>query len=287
MKYYAKKLAFYAIALWAAVTLNFFIPRLLPGNPVDIMLAKLAQKGPVSPAARQSLELLLGTGTDVPVWEAYLGYLRNVVTFDFGPSITYYPTPVVDVISQALPWTIVLVGVSTVLSFVLGITLGTIAGWRRGGWLDNLIPITTMLQAVPYFWMAIILVYLLAVIWPIFPAFGGYDIYSTMPGWSADFVGSAVYYAFLPALTIVISSVGGWMLGMRNMMSRRCRRTTSPPPRRRASLRCACGSGMPRETPSSRPSPASPSRSASSSRARSSPSRSSRIRASDTPFCSP
>lgn len=218
MKYYGKKLAFYGIALWAAVTLNFFIPRLLPGNPVDIMLAKLAQKGPVSPAARQSLELLLGTGTDVPVWEAYLGYLRNVVSFDFGPSITYYPTPVVDVISQALPWTIVLVGVSTVISFVLGITLGTIAGWRRGGWLDNLIPVTTMLQAVPYFWMAIILVYLLAVIWPVFPAFGGYDIYTTMPGWSADFVGSAVYYAFLPALTIVISSVGGWMLGMRNMM---------------------------------------------------------------------
>ncbi len=218
MSYYGKKLAFYAIALWAAVTLNFFIPRLLPGNPVDIMLAKLAQKGPVSPSARESLELLLGANDDAPVWEAYLGYLRNVITFDFGPSVTYYPTPVVDVISQALPWTIVLVGVSTVLSFVLGVGLGTIAGWRRGGWLDNLIPVTTMLQAVPYFWMAIILVYLLAVVWPVFPAFGGYDIYSTVPGWTPEFIGSAILYAFLPALTIVISSVGGWMLGMRNMM---------------------------------------------------------------------
>lgn len=218
VRYYGKKLAFYAVALWAAITLNFFIPRLLPGNPVDIMLAKLAQKGPVSPNARASLELLLGTDADASLWDAYVGYLGNIFTLDFGPSVTYYPTPVVDVIAQALPWTIILVGVSTVLSFVLGITLGTIAGWRRGGWLDNLIPVTTMLQAVPYFWMAIILVYLLAVVWQVFPTFGGYDIYSTSPGWSWDFISSAIYHAMLPALTIVISSVGGWMLGMRNMM---------------------------------------------------------------------
>jgi len=218
VRYYGQKLAFYAIALWAALTLNFFLPRLLPGNPVDIMLAKLAQKGPVSPNARQSLELLLGTNDDRSLWESYVGYLGNVLRFDFGPSITYFPTPVQDVIGQALPWTVVLVGVSTLLSFVFGVTLGTLAGWRRGGWLDNLIPVTTMLQAVPYFWMAILLVYLLAVVWRIFPAFGGYDIYTTTPGWSWSFVSSAVVHATLPAATIIISSVGGWMLGMRNMM---------------------------------------------------------------------
>lgn len=218
MRYFAQKLVFYVVALWAALTLNFLIPRLLPGNPVDIMLAKLAQKGPVSPSARESLELLLGTDSDEPWWSAYFGYLGNVFTGDFGPSITYFPTPVTQVISQALPWTIALIGMSTLISFLVGVGIGTLAGWRRGSWLDNLIPVTTMFQAVPYFWLAILLLYLLAATWQLFPSFGGYDIYTTRPEWSWAFISSAITHAALPALTIVISSIGGWILGMRNMM---------------------------------------------------------------------
>ncbi len=92
------------------------------------------------------------------------------------------------------------------------------AGWRRGSWLDNLIPATTMFQAVPYFWLALILVLFFTRWHQWFPYAGGYDVFTTSPGFSPQFVGSAIYYGFLPACTIVLSSIGGWMLGMRNMM---------------------------------------------------------------------
>lgn len=213
-----RKLGFYLVALFAAVTLNFAIPRLLPGNPVDILLGKLAVQGPVAPETRRSLELLLGTDSSVPVWQQYVEYLGSVVTGDFGRSVTYFPTPVVDVIAQALPWTLVLVGLSTIITFVIGMSIGTFAGWKRGTWVDSLIPATTILQSVPYFWLALILVYFLSVGAGIFPLSGGYNVRTTSPGLDGEFLASAVYYGILPAVTIVISSIGGWILGMRNMM---------------------------------------------------------------------
>lgn len=120
-------------------------------------------------------------------------------------------------INTSLPWTIVLVGVSTVLATVIGVVLGAIVGWKPGTWLDSLIPATTLLAAVPYFWLALLLVYFFASTLKLFPAQGGYDVILD-PGFSWEFIGSAIQYGFLPALTIVIASVGGWLLGMRNMM---------------------------------------------------------------------
>ncbi|MFB7761086.1 ABC transporter permease [Streptomyces xiamenensis] len=218
MRYYARKLGFYLVALWAALTLNFFIPRLMPGNPVDTLLAKLAQRGgTVDPSARRSYELLLGTDTGEPLWRQYAAYLGNVLRGDLGVSVSAFPAQVTEVIGQSLPWTIVLVGIATLISFALGVTLGTLAGWRRGSWLDSLVPATTVLAAVPYFWLALILVLIFSSSLQWFPLFGGYDTYLAT-GWNADFIGSAIYHGTLPALTIVISSVGGWLLGMRNMM---------------------------------------------------------------------
>ncbi|MFE2752165.1 ABC transporter permease [Actinosynnema sp. NPDC059335] len=218
MRYYARKFAFYLVALWAALTLNFFIPRLMPGNPVDILMAKLAQRGgTVDPSARRAYELLLGTNSGESLLRQYLSYLGNMVRGDLGISVSAFPAPVSRIISEALPWTLMLVGIATFLSFAFGIVLGTFVGWRRGTWLDSLVPATTVLAAVPYFWLALILVALLSSAWGWFPLQGGYDVILT-PGWNADFIGSALYYGTLPALTIVISSVGGWLLGMRNMM---------------------------------------------------------------------
>lgn len=218
MRYLAQKIGFYVVALWAALTLNFLLPRWMPGNPVDIMVSKLAQRGEVTPATRRSIELLLGMDSSEPLWRQYLEYLGQIFRGDLGISVAYFPTPVADVISQTLPWTVALVGISTVISFVIGVGLGMLAGWKRGSWIDNLIPATTLLQSVPYFWLALVLLFLFGSIWQVFPLNGGYDVYTTSPGWSWDFVSSAIYYGTLPALTIVISSVGGWMLGMRNMM---------------------------------------------------------------------
>ncbi|MCA5893773.1 ABC transporter permease [Isoptericola sp. NEAU-Y5] len=218
MTFVARKLGFYAIALWAALTLNFLIPRLMPGNPVDQLVSKLAQKGQVTPATRHAIELLLGADTSSPLWKQYLDYLAQLAHGDLGVSVTYFPAPVTQVIGQTLPWTIGLVGLSTIISFLLGVGLGTLAGWKRGSWLDNFVPVTTMFQSVPYFWLALILLYLLGSVWAVFPLHGGYDVYTTEIGWNAPFVSSVIFYGTLPAITIVLSSVGGWMVGMRNMM---------------------------------------------------------------------
>lgn len=218
MRYYARKFAFYLVALWAAVTLNFFVPRLMPGDPVDVLMAKLQQRGgSVDPAARRAYELLLGTDSGESLLSQYLSYLGTMLRGDFGVSVSNFPAPVSEVIAASLPWTVALVGIATVLSFLLGTALGALVGWRRGTWLDSLVPATTVLAAVPYFWLALILVAVLASALGAFPLLGGYDVILT-PGWNAEFIGSAIYHGTLPALTIVISSAGGWLLGMRNMM---------------------------------------------------------------------
>jgi len=218
MRYVAQKVGFYAVALFAALTLNFFIPRLLPGDPVDILLAKMQQKGPVSEATVTSLRLLLGSDSDEPLFSQYVQYLGNLARGDLGISVSYFPAGVSTIIGQAIPWTIALIGIATILSFVFGVGLGTLAGWKRGSVLDNFIPVTTMFQAVPYFWLALILLFVFGSVLRVFPLSGGYNVYEATPGLNWTFVQSAVLYGTLPALTIIISSVGGWLLGMRNMM---------------------------------------------------------------------
>ncbi|MEU9792148.1 ABC transporter permease [Streptomyces sparsogenes] len=216
MRYVLRKLGFYAVAAWMAVTVNFFLPRLIPGDPVQLMMARMSQSGPVEPGQEEALAAMLGLGHGNLLTQ-YGDYLSSVVHLDFGLSVTYFPSPVTDVLHDALPWTLVLVGAATLISFVLGLTLGTLAGWRRGSWLDSLVPSTTFLAAVPYFWLALLLLYLFGQVWGVLPLGGGYD--ETLDiGLGGDFLSSALEHAVLPAATIVLSSVGGWMLGMRNMM---------------------------------------------------------------------
>ncbi|WP_433894697.1 ABC transporter permease [Streptomyces sp. CA-111067] len=216
MSYLQRKIAFYLVAVVAALGLNFFIPRLIPGNPVDAILAKTQNQAPVPPSARHALELQFGVSNE-PLWRQFAGYLSNLAHGNWGLSVTYYPTPVTEVIKQALPWTLVLVGAATTLSFLLGTAAGAVAGWKRGSWIDNVIPATTFTATIPYFWLALLFLYGLAQVLPVFPLNGGYDP-ALVPGWSGSFLSSAVYHSVLPALTIVVASFGGWLLGMRNMM---------------------------------------------------------------------
>ena len=220
MKYYVRRITFYLITIWAAITLNFVLPRLTPGDPAEIMLAKLARAGvQINDQLIRSINLLLGGATDGSLWDQYVNYLGKILTGDLGVSITSYPASVTTLIGKALPWTIGLVGIATIISFILGVGLGAWVGWKRGTWADNLIPGTTLIQSIPYFWLALLLVYIFSVQLRWLPIFGGYDIYSfDQPELSWAFAASVVRYGFLPALTIVLSSVGGWLLGMRNMM---------------------------------------------------------------------
>ena len=220
MTYYARRLGFYAITLWVAISLNFLLPRLMPGDPADILIAKLQQRGEVPLSTINNIRLLLGSDDDTSLWEQYWGYWGRLLQGDLGISFSKFPAPVTELIAQALPWTLVLVGTATVISFILGVSIGAWVGWKRGTWVDHLVPATTVLQSIPYFWLALILISVFSVSLGIFPIIGGYDVFDFPggPEWSWAFAASAIHHAILPALTIVLSSVGGWLLGMRNMM---------------------------------------------------------------------
>jgi peptide/nickel transport system permease protein len=214
VRYIARRLGFYLVAAWGALTINFFLPRLIPGNPIELILSRMSQTGAPPPGEAKALRAMLGLGNG-SIFTQYWHYLVQVVQLRFGRSITDFPVPVINIIASALPWTVVLVGVATVISFSLGVSLGALAGWKRSRWLDAIIPSTTFLTAVPYFWLALIFLYVFAVVWHFFPLDGGFNPAMTI-GLSWSFIGSAVVHSVLPAITIVLAQVGGWLLGMRN-----------------------------------------------------------------------
>jgi peptide/nickel transport system permease protein len=209
-----RRLVFYAVAAWVALTLNFFIPRAMPGNAVQTIMAKFPN---LQPSAYRALEAMLGVGHPGSLWHQYVSYLDDVFHLNFGTDVIEYPAQVSTLLAQTIPWTLILVGTATVIAFFVGTGLGIVAGWRHGGWLDRGLPGLMFLQVMPYFFLALILIELLAVRAHIFPIGQGYAG-GLVPGWHAAFIGSAVYHALLPALTIVITSVAGWMLQMRNVM---------------------------------------------------------------------
>ncbi len=215
MPFLLRRLAFYVVAAWVAVTANFFIPRALPGNPVQAIAAKYPS---LDADGIKQLQQLLGGAPHGSLWSQYVTYLGHVFTFNFGADVVNFPTPVSTILGQTIPWTLVLVGVATVIAFLLGTGLGILAGWRHGGWLDRSLPGLMFLQAVPYFFLALVLVDVFAVELHWLPAGQGFDGANAQPGWNGAFIGSAVQHAILPAFTIVISSIAGWMLQMRNVM---------------------------------------------------------------------
>jgi peptide/nickel transport system permease protein len=215
MKYLLQRVAFYIFTAWAAITINFFIPRLIPGDPVETLISR--NKGQMSTQAIQSLYVLFGLDKHEGLFHQYLDYWRQLAHGDLGVSFTFFPTPASEIIRQALPWTLALVGITTVISFVIGTGLGVLAGWYRGSAIDGLLPVTTFLSSIPYFWLGLVAIALLTGVDSFFPASGGYDP-GVVPSFTGGFIGSAIQHSLLPAATIFISSMSGWILGMRNMM---------------------------------------------------------------------
>ncbi len=215
MTYLLRRIGFYVLTAWAAITLNFFIPRMIPGDPVLALMSRF--HGQLSSQAVQSLYILFGLNKNENVFQQYGDYWAQLARGDLGLSFTFFPTPVSSVLAQSLPWTIALVGLTTLISFVLGTGLGVLSGWRRGSWADALLPITTFFSSVPYFWLGLIAITLFAGAGSFFPSSGGFDP-GVVPGLTGEFIGSAVQHSLLPAATILISSMSGWILSMRNMM---------------------------------------------------------------------
>jgi peptide/nickel transport system permease protein len=220
MRHVIRRILFYICAVWVAITLDFFIPRLAPGDPVAALVGKMSTKGYVTPQMQQTLSAMFGMNTHDPLWLQYFKYLGNLLHGNLGVSIQYFPTSVATLIQQDIWWSIMLGGVAVIISFALGCLFGIITAWKRGSALDTFLsPAMNFLSAIPYFWLALFTLFIFAYSLNWFPLTGGgYDAANLDPGWTFDFISSAIQYAFLPALTLVISSLAGWMLTMRNSM---------------------------------------------------------------------
>ncbi len=206
--------------VWAAGTINFFIPRIAPKNPIAEKLTAMAGTSGVDPTKIKEMAEAFNVkfGLDQPLWAQYLKYLHDVFTFDFGQSITQYPARVSDLIGAAMPWTLGLMISTTLISFVLGTLLGAAAAWRRDNRiLQVLSPLMMVFSAIPFYLIGLMLIYFLAAKLEWFPLSGGYGIVS-IPEWSWDFALEVLYHSLLPALSIVIASIGTWAIGMRGMM---------------------------------------------------------------------
>lgn len=219
MRHLLRRILFYLAAVWASVTMNFFIPRLAPGDPVQSILGKIQKSGvAISPESMKAFATSLGLNATDPIWVQYVKYLGSILHGDFGRSFSNYPTPVMDVLGQGIMWTIGLGTIAVVIGFVLGCLIGILTAWKRGTLIDStLSPALTFLYAIPPFWLALIVVYYFGFTLGWFPFADGYDN-SLDIGLTWDFISSVIYHGFLPALTLVLSSLAGWMLVMRNSM---------------------------------------------------------------------
>lgn len=218
VRYVLRKTVLFAMTLWAAITLNFVLPRLMPGSPTDAALARLAATGQaITNAQRRAIEIQLGTPHGSLV-NQYVDYLRNIARLQFGRSYSFPTETVAQTVGKALPWTLVLVGATTVIAFVIGTLLGVYAGWRRNSATDSTITIgATIFAAFPPFWFGLLLLYALAFRLNWFPIKGGYGAGIT-PSLSLSFLADAGQHSILPALTLAVTSLSGWVFGMRNNM---------------------------------------------------------------------
>jgi peptide/nickel transport system permease protein len=216
MRFVLRRLGFFVLTLWAALTLNFFLPRLMPGNPALAAIGN--HRGALSPDALKVMEAQFGIGHQNIVSQ-YFHYLGDVATFKFGSSLTTQPgNSVGRIVLDAIPWTLGLVGLTTVLAFVLGTGIGIVGAWRRGGRLDSIMPpVFVVMTVIPFFWLGLILILVFGVKLRWFPYFFSYDITLT-PGLNMAFIGNVLDHAILPAFTLLITTIGTWILTMRNTM---------------------------------------------------------------------
>ncbi len=214
MRFLARRLGFYLAAFFVAVTLNFFIPRWMPGDPTTRIL--LALRGKLRPD--QVAAIRKTYGFEGSLWDQYWNYLWKLAHFDFGVSTVNFPEPTSDLLFYAAGWTLLLVGIATAVSFVIGITMGIYSAWHRGGFFDTVFtPINVMMNAFTPAVVALLLWYGFSLEWAIFPLGRAHDINLT-PGFNWETVASVSWHAVLPVASIVLVNFGSWHLGMRNTM---------------------------------------------------------------------
>jgi peptide/nickel transport system permease protein len=213
-RYFGRKLLIYLLTFWVAATIDWMIPRFMPGDPIQSLLSRTQ----VAPEAVADLIAYYKNlfGLDVPLWQQYLNFWARLLQGDLGRSVYLGGRPVTDVIMAALPYTLALLIPAILLSWWTGNKAGALAARRRV--LDNtLLPVSYVLTATPYMWLAIMLAWIFASVLGIFPISGGYS-YSLEPSLSWTFIADLAMHWFLPFLSLFLVMFGGWAIGMRNMI---------------------------------------------------------------------
>lgn len=219
--YIAKRLVQFALVVFIGISLTFFITHLTPIDPVEQMIASMTAFGDTSPEAvlrmREALRALYGV--EGSLIDQYFTYWGRILTLDFGPSLSAFPTPVATLIARALPWTIGLLFTCTMLAWLLGNVLGGLAGYYRKSRTLKLLGVVAMgFHPIPYYIMAFVLLIVFGYIWPVLPISGG-AAQNVPQAISVEYIGSVLRHAILPALSIILVNIGGWFMGMRALVS--------------------------------------------------------------------
>jgi peptide/nickel transport system permease protein len=217
--YFGRRLLIFAITVFIAVSVVFFVPRFLPGDPLAAIYAKMAAVGGSGASKELIAEYRRRFGLDKSTFDQYISFWQQLFRGNLGYSIASFPTRVSFVLRQAIPWTVGLLAFTTVVSWLLGSLLGALVGWSNGKnrVLNTLVPIALVLYTTPYYILAIMLVFLLSYRWAVFPLSGAYTL-GTDPEWTWSFARDVVHHAALPALSIILVSLGWWFLSMRSLI---------------------------------------------------------------------
>jgi len=217
-KYLGRKAIWYVIALFVALLLNFLLPRLIPGNPVDTIVSQMARGGGASGEQMKAIyaHYMQQFGLDKPMWEQFLVYLGHLAHGNLGTSFSQYPTSVNSLVAQALPWSIAIQLPAILIGWIAGNLIGAVAAYR-GGWFDKGAFVGSLFaSSMPYYCLAIVLLFVVGVHFGFLPIGGGYSLGLT-PNLSPAFFGDAITYWWLPFWSLVIIFVGGQAVGMRSM----------------------------------------------------------------------
>jgi len=222
LAYIGRRFALYLLTLWGAFTATFVFFRLTPGDPINAMITEMARQGQYSTAGSNDAMIAYYKkefGIDGSLWEQYYRYMdRLILHQDFGPSIIAYPSPALDPVLTALPWTLVLLGSATLLAWIIGVVAGTFVGRARTSRLAHAITnVALALSNVPAYFVALFFVIFLAYRNPLFPSSGAYDA-KIEKGWSWAFIQSVTEHAALPVISLVVVGLCGWLITTRALV---------------------------------------------------------------------
>lgn len=215
MKYFLRKVAWLVLAIFIAIIINFILPRMMPGDPASILIY---QMGRMDQTSRTAIMAAFGVDAEGNILQQFFTYLGNLAQGNLGLALSHYPAKVTTVLAKSIPWTMGLVGISTIISFILGTLVGIEIAWKREKTFSSaVLGVFLFIRSFPFFWFGLILVYFFAFKNPWFPLGGGSSSAITHR-WSWEFVRSVIFHGFLPGMTIAITSLGYWLLLVRNNM---------------------------------------------------------------------